>query len=159
MTNITYCFTRDEGKSHEERIGHEGPHQVGLGLVFAGSDPDHDGRWVLRQAITLAEGYEDDRDDDITLVQPLLTRPGVRPYFVEVTNDEQAALRRLLFDAQDYWVVNNYASGEGDEDRLLGQWAEAGMVMAIGHCLDLKPVRMPQPNPKPERKATGGVLT
>lgn len=147
MSTLTYCFTLAEGKYNEERLGHEGPHQVGLGLTFAGSpSPDFNGRWVLQQAITLAEGYEDDRDDDIAIVEPLLTRPEVRQYFVEVTDVEQAALLRLLDDAQDYWVVNSYANrvSEGEEeDVLLGQLADAGLIKVIGDCLDLKMVTMP----------------
>lgn len=134
---LTYCFTPD---GETVRIGHYGPHQVGLGVVFRRSNPVFNGRWVLERAIAVAE---EAGDSSLDRLRPLLTRAEVTPYFVEVTYEEVVALRRLLSGAQDYWVSEKFASHDQDGDQLLGQLAEAGVVVALGLCLDLKPIVMP----------------
>lgn len=131
MSEVNYCHT-----VYETEIGHPGLHQVGLGLR-AGPGPDGpDGRWVAGEAILLAEGDEETQvQSDITLVRPLLTRKEVRRYYVEVTTDERDALMRLLQEAQEYWVLCQYSIDEGsDEDVLLGQLADAGLVVGFGVC-------------------------
>lgn len=134
---LTYCLTVDEGLDSETRIGHEGPHQVGLGAVF-GSDDDRDGRWVLEQAIRLP-GCS---GEDVDLVRPLLSRPEVKPYFVKVSHDEATALRRVLGAANKHWISAEYADSQ-DNERLLVLLARTGLVAALGHCLDLQPYPMP----------------
>lgn len=141
-TALRYCFTRTEG-DHSERIGHYGPHQVGLGLVLHHTDPSFNARWVLERAISEVQNYVDASDTYLDTIRPVLTRPEVTPYFVEVTDEEATALRRLLAEAQEIWVTEQYSRYELDEDRLLGNLAESGMVAALGLCLDLRPVEMP----------------
>lgn len=106
---------------------------LGLGLTWAGFTTDFDGREVLKEAVTLAEGYEDSRDDDIELASAVADRPLVGKYYTQVTDEELAAVRRLLEDAQDYWIVNDYASDSDDErGQMLGLLADAGHVKRYG---------------------------
>jgi hypothetical protein len=160
MDDLTFCFEEpDYAKPKDDwsqgyrrhdgyepkRIGHPGPHQVPLGASasFIGGqvDADHDGRWVLREAIALSEYRMDDEPQvaaDIALATPLLARQETRPMYVEVTLEEKAALERLLTEAQEYWSLCNYAHDEGsDDDQLLGVLAESGHVRSYAQCHNL----------------------
>jgi hypothetical protein len=137
--DLRYCFTADGGL----RIGHYGPHQVGLGVAFSHENPGYDGRWLLRRAIDMADGYQDAGDDYLDTVRPLLTREEAVPYFVEVSTQEVAALRRLLAEVQQCWITEAYTASDSEDDQLLGMLADKGVVTALGLCLDLQPVEMP----------------
>ena len=138
---LTYCFTRIEG-TRSVRVGHYGPHQVGLGLVLDRADPRRTGRWVLSRAIVDLRSVRSDTGDiagDIDAVHPLLNRPEATPFFVEVGNEEAKALRRLLAGAQTLWAAT--PPSEPDNERgLLHQLAQTRTVAALGLCLDLRPV-------------------
>lgn len=106
---------------------------VAIGFTWAGGH--RDGVWVTKQALELADGYDDSRDGDIALVAPILDRP-LTDHQAEVTPEEQAALLRILEDAQDYWVNCDYATdSESEDDRLLGRLADAGLVVSFGKPL------------------------
>jgi hypothetical protein len=106
---------------------------LGLGLTWAGFTSEMDGRDVLREAATLAEGYDDSRDDDVEIVQEVADRPLIRQYYTEVSDVELAAVRRLLDEAQDYWVANDYTSdGDDETGQMLGFLADAGHVKRYG---------------------------
>ncbi len=107
--------------------------RLGLGLTWAGFTSEFDGRQVLKEAAILAEGYDDCRDDDIEIAQTVADRPLVGKYYVDVTDEELAAVRRLLVEAQDYWVDCDYATDSDDPTgQMLGQLAEAGHVKRYG---------------------------
>jgi hypothetical protein len=140
---LQYCFTADGGV----RIGHYGSHQVGLGVAFSRENPGYDGRWLLKQAIDLADGRRHADDDYLDTARPLLTRKEIVPYFVEVSTKEVAALRRLLTEAERYWISQAYLTSDNEEHQLLGELADKGVVTAVGLCLDLQPVKMPETQP------------
>lgn len=135
--DLTYCFSRTIG-DRLVRIGHYGPHQVGLGLVLHRSVPIYNGRWVLERAIKEIATYE-----DAMVLRPLLNLPEIAPYFVKVSDEQVAALRRVLSGAREAWAANKYADSDREDDRLLATLAVAGTVTALGVCLDLRPVEMP----------------
>jgi hypothetical protein len=115
-------------------------HQIGIGIRW--SDNGIDARRVVQEALDLTRvGLEDqDREvreqitADVALVEPLLTRPEVEPYYIEVTDEEQAALKRILEDAQNYWVSCGYSGDENPDDAVLGLLAESGWVVAIAQA-------------------------
>ena len=106
-------------------------HVLGLGFKWAYCPID--GRFVLGEAATLAEGYEDGRDADVEIARAVADRPMVRKWYTEVSDDELAAVQRLLDEAQDYWVSCDYADdSENETDQWLGKLADAGLVHSYG---------------------------
>lgn len=105
-----------------------------LGLRYKWSTAQHDGRWVLAQAAELATGYDAVRDADVKIARAVASRDLTADGFTVVSDDELAAVQRILEDAEDYWDVNDYADSpdSDDEDRLLGQLASYGWVKAYG---------------------------
>lgn len=121
-------------------------HQIGLHLDLSHSRVRRTVKTLLRESVTMVEGMLDgggydeatrnETEADLAHCRSILSgdRPVLGGISVPVTIAELTATRRVIEDACDYWVANDYefTSEPGSLDEWLGRYARSGSARAIG---------------------------